>query len=400
MPTDNIKLLKSIQKDDFPTESDRFEAKEAARALLSRLETPFERAWSLTAEQPMYVAGLLLLKDLGIWTKWADLDREDCPAASRSLTDILAMCTTAVEPNLLLEEVDVDTWKPTAFSLGMGGEIGKMMQMTIDHSWPSGLHLPKFLAKVGYVEPLNLSKFDNYTDVYGLPYWERCEREPEIGGSFWALMGGLTANKMDWTAVYDTNRLVDGADISSAQAPPLFVDVGGLHGLDTNRLLARHPSLPAGILFVQDLPGIVDAQNELDQKAVHEGRPRLDSRISRMKHDFYNPQPLLGARAYFLHAVLHDWPDADCIRIYFVVERIRDAMTKGYSKLLIYEVVLPPKGATSFAGAIDMCLMTMTSGRERTEADWKQMIEAVRLRVVRIDRHDRAVESVIEVELA
>lgn len=120
---------------------------------------------------------------------------------------------------------------------------------------------------------------------------------------------------MNWTAVYDTNRLVNGADTTSAHPPPLFVDVGGLHGLDTSRFLARHPSLPSGILFVQDLPGIVDAQSELDQKAASQGIPRLDSRIERMKHDFYNPQPLVGARTYFLHAVLHDWPDADCVRI-------------------------------------------------------------------------------------
>jgi hypothetical protein len=122
---------------------------------------------------------------------------------------------------------------------------------------------------------------------------------------------GLTAAKMDWTAVYDTNRLVDGADLSS----PLFVDVAGLHGMDTMRLLAKHPSLPSGVLFVQDLPEVVEVQTGLDEQAVAAGKPRLDSRIARMNHDFYQPQPLPGARAYFLHTVLHDWPDSNCVRI-------------------------------------------------------------------------------------
>lgn len=120
---------------------------------------------------------------------------------------------------------------------------------------------------------------------------------------------------MDWTAVYDTNRLVNGADLSSPEAPPFFVDVAGLHGMDVMRFLAQQPSIPSGVLFVQDLPEVVSVQAELDKKAAAKGRPRLDSRITRMNHDFYKPQPLVGARAYFLHTVLHDWPDANCIRI-------------------------------------------------------------------------------------
>lgn len=75
-------------------------------------------------------------------------------------------------------------------------------------------------------------------------------------------------------------------------------------------------------------------------------------------------------------------------------------MKKGYSKLLLYEVVMPSKGATTMACTMDMSLMSMNSGMERTEAHWKQMLESVGLKIVRIARHKRAVESVIEAELA
>lgn len=75
-------------------------------------------------------------------------------------------------------------------------------------------------------------------------------------------------------------------------------------------------------------------------------------------------------------------------------------MRKGYSKVLLYEVVMPAKGATAMAATMDMSLMSMNSGMERTEAHWKQLVEAAGLKIVRIDRHDRAVESVIEAELA
>lgn len=408
MSAGTIKLLNSIQPGHFADDFERFEAKEAARGLLARLETPFERAWYLAAQQPVFVAGLITAKDLGIWTRWAELEKANGPGTQATLTDIVSWCNTKVEPNMLrrilrhlaatfvLEEVDVDTWRPTPFSLGLGGEFGKMVQVAVDHTYRGGLNLPKFLAKHGYEEPVDLTKFDNYTEVYGKPYWDRCENEPAVAESFRAIMTGLTADKLDWTAVYDTHRLLDGADLSSG-APPLFVDVAGLHGMDTTRLLDRHPSLPSGLLVVQDLPDVVDVQTGLDKQAAAQGQARLDSRIQRMPHDFYEPQPLLGARAYFLHTVLHDWPDANCVRI---LESIKGAMKPNYSKLLLYEVVMPPKGATTMAATMDMSLMSMNSGMERTEAHWRQMLEGVGLKVVGIFRHKRAVESVIEAELA
>ncbi|KAK8023459.1 hypothetical protein PG991_006698 [Apiospora marii] len=422
MAAQTIQQLSSLHPGDFATEAERFEAKEAARGLLARLETPFERAWYLAAEQPVFVAGLMTLKNLGIWTRWAQVEKERGPGSNATLAEILSWCNAKVEPNLLrrflrhlaatfvVKECDVDTWRPTPFSLSLGDEVGKMVQVAVDHTYLGGLNLPKFLAKHGYVEPIDLTKFDNYTEVYGDIYWDRCEKEPAVADSFRAIMTGLTATKLDWTEVYDTNRLVSGAVLSpsssssssSSSSPPppaLFVDVAGLHGMDTQRLLSRHPSLPAGLLFVQDLPEVVDVQAALDREPQQRqagAAPRLDPRITRMKHDFYQPQPLRGARAYFLHTVLHDWPDANCIRI---LESVKGAMKPGYSKLLLYEVVMPPKGATTMAATMDMSLMSMNSGMERTEAHWAQMLGGVGLKIVRIDRNKRAVESVIEAEL-
>jgi hypothetical protein len=82
------------------------------------------------------------------------------------------------------------------------------------------------------------------------------------------------------------------------------------------------------------------------------------------------------------------------------VESIKGAMKKGYSKILLYEVVMPPKEATSMACTMDMSLLSMNSGMERTEEHWRNMINGVGLKVVRIDRHKGSVESVIEAELA
>lgn len=166
----------------------------------------------------------------------------------------------------------------------------------------------------------------------------------------------------------------------------LFADVGGAHGLDTARLLAKHPEPPEDVLVLQDLSDVITTH----------GKENLDERIKKMPYDFFTPQPLIGSRAYFFHAVPHNWPDADYIRIF---NNINPAMKKGYTKLLIYEVVLPAQGATSLMTTLDLQLMNCTSGLERTEQNWKDLLAQVGFKIVSISRHARAVESVIEAEL-
>jgi hypothetical protein len=288
----------------------------------------------------------------------------------------------------MLEETGPDTWKPTSFSLGLGDEAGHISAGVVcgdDHTIPCALNMPKFLAKYNYKDPVDMAKLDNYTDLTGgTSFFAACAADPEgKGGSFIGLMTALRNHKMDWTEVYDTNKIVQGADVSGDT--PLFVDIGGAHGLDTQRLLVRHPELPKDVLVLQDTPEVVGMEIE-----------GLDPRIKRMGYDFFTPQPMVGSRAYFFHAVPHDWPDADCVRMF---EQVKNVFKKGYSKLLIYEVVLPKVGATNMQTALDLELMNCTSGLERTEDDWTRLLKQVGFKIVGISRHPRAVESVIEAEL-
>jgi len=83
-----IRTLDSIDQSSFESDADRYAAKEAARRLLARLETPFERGWALAFETPVLVAGLQVGSDLGVWTKWADAE-EQSGAKPVSLQTIL-----------------------------------------------------------------------------------------------------------------------------------------------------------------------------------------------------------------------------------------------------------------------------------------------------------------------
>ena len=128
--------------------------------------------------------------------------------------------------------------------------------LSTDHTVPTGVNLPYFLKKYNYVEPVDLAKLDNYRDMTGgKDFFATCAADPVgKGSSFMGLMTALRNHKMSWTDVYDTNRIVDDADVQTGK--PLFVDIGGAHGLDTSRLLDKHPDLPANVLVLQDTPEV------------------------------------------------------------------------------------------------------------------------------------------------
>lgn len=214
-------------------------------------------------------------------------------------------------------------------------------------------------------------------------------------------MEGWTAWKTPWTTVYNTEKLLEGANINVSS--PLVVDVGGNTGIDLSYVLAKHPDLPAGSLVLQDLPEVI-------------ANVKVDKRIKAMTDDFFLPQPVqgkgalktlygivytdtqpVGSRAYFMHAVLHDWPDDKAKQL---LSNTRDAMVKGYSKLFIYEVVLPPTGASVSQATMDVEMMSLLSASERTQSAWERLLGDAGLKIIRIWPDPQECEMLIEAEVA
>lgn len=105
----------------------------------------------------------------------------------------------------------------------------------------------------------------------------------------------------------------------------------------------------------------------------------------------------IGARSYYLHCVLHDWPEE---RARLLLENIANAMKKGYSKLLINDIVMPRTGASLTQTVMDMQVMALGSAYERTEPMWASLLQAAGLKIVKIWPDGRGYESVVEAELA
>lgn len=115
------------------------------------------------------------------------------------------------------------------------------------------------------------------------------------------------------------------------------------------------------------------------------------------EYDFFEPQPTTGARAYYLGMILHDWPDKAAAQI---LAHVKTAMRKGYSKLLISDIVVSDTGATSSETSFDIQMMALLSGVERTESEWTHLLSESGFGILKIWKHPRRLDAIIEAEVA
>lgn len=166
----------------------------------------------------------------------------------------------------------------------------------------------------------------------------------------------------------------------------MVVDIGGNKGYDIVKFLTKHQDdCPPGSLVVQDLPDTLSGV-DLGTEAV-ELQP----------YDFFTPQPVKGARVYFMHIILHDWPDDKAVQI---LKNIAGAMEKGYSRLILQESLMADDKPLARVTALDIVMMSFFSSAERSESEWNALLASAGLKIVKIWRPSDKVESVIEAELA
>lgn len=76
--------------------------------------------------------------------------------------------------------------------------------------------------------------------------------------------------------------------------------------------------------------------------------------------------------------IMHDWNDEKCT---VILQRLANAMTKGYSKLLIEEFILPDKDCPPLAAVWDVQMMAILSSMERTRDHWRELLAKAGLEV-------------------
>jgi SAM-dependent methyltransferase len=150
----------------------------------------------------------------------------------------------------------------------------------------------------------------------------------------------------------------------------VVVDVGGGTGGLLAAVLRAHPHL-RGIVF--DLPHVVPAAQRVLEDAGVAGRGRATG------GDFFT-DPVPAADVHVLAQILHDWPDREALAI---LRACRASLAPG-GRLLVLEQVVPDEPGPSFAATLDLLMLVLLGGRERSAAEWEALLRGGGFGLVRI----------------
>ena len=230
---------------------------------------------------------------------------------------------------------------------------------------PCHLSLPSFLKETNYQNPSDgaNSAFQrgHRTD---LPAFLWLPNNPSNFGSFIQWMTGQRAGQKAWLDVFPFEEELF-SNISNP-ATPVFVDVGGGVGHQCAALIAKFPQLK-GRVILQDVPPVLQAA------IPTEG-------VEPVPYDFWTPQQVKGARAYYFRNIMHDYPNDKCRTI---LENTISAMDKN-SVILIDEMILPNQGINWQQGQLDIAMMSALAAMERSIGQWESLLDSAGLKIVKI----------------
>ena len=195
-----------------------------------------------------------------------------------------------------------------------------------------------------------------FNHAFGTSLFEYLHQNTEAAGAFNRGMTNL--------ASLLAHAVVLAYDFSGIAS---IVDVGGGEGELLMKILELYPET-SGIVF--DLGNTFGSAKRSVSSA---------ERCSYVAGNFFNSVPE-KADAYLLCGVIHDWSD-DLAAV--ILKNCRKAMAKN-GRVLILEMIVPKARSGSFSKTLDLNMMVMTSGRERTKSEFHALLDAADLRVTRI----------------
>jgi len=209
-----------------------------------------------------------------------------------------------------------------------------------------------------------------FEQAFGMPFFDWLENHPEQASMFSETMVGYHGP--------EHAAVVAAYDFSAFET---IVDVGGATGNFLAAILGSYPQ-PRGVLF--DVPHVVR-----DAPALIVSRG-LGHRIRIEPGSFFERVPE-GGDAYLLSQIIHDWDEKQCLTI---LGNCRRAMKPG-SRLLIVERVIPAGDARHPAKRLDISMLVLTGGQERTEPEYRELLEKAGFRLVHVHPTESTV-SVVE----
>ncbi len=198
--------------------------------------------------------------------------------------------------------------------------------------------------------------FDHF---YGMDVWQYFHKNPEDAAVFNDSMSGMTAAANDVIM-----SLYDFSSFSKV------VDVGGGHGSLIISILKTNPQLK-GVLF--DAPEVVVGARSRIEAAG------LTDRCEAVSGDFFEKVPA-GGDAYVMKWIIHDWDDNRAVTI---LKNCRSHMAPN-CRLILVDCVVPEGDEPHFSKFIDLNMLVMTGGKERTATEFEKLFEAAGFKLLRV----------------
>ncbi|KAI1208247.1 S-adenosyl-L-methionine-dependent methyltransferase [Annulohypoxylon truncatum] len=252
------------------------------------------------------------------------------------------------------------------------------------------VHLEKFVPIYNAIpEFLREAEYSNSADINNCPLNLVHSKD----GTFWSWLGKDLPQRerfTTWTqcfryglpTIFDAFDIKDEIGQNSTDSTILFVDVAGASGHQCVAFKQRYPELP-GRIILQDRPEVI-------QQVKSSPLPGFE-RIEAQPHDIFKPQPIIGARAYYLRAILHNWPDDKCIEI---LQNIKAGMTEE-SKILIDDMVLPERGAHWRATQFDFIMYSYFGAMERSRAQWEVLLDKAGLQILKASEYTKQLNEAL-----
>lgn len=251
-----------------------------------------------------------------------------------------------------------------------------------------------FLKKTKYQNPNDLLDSPwQYAVETKLSFFDWIGNNPDALDMFTNHMAGYTSQRGTWEDVYPIKeRLLDGRDDVENIQDLVLVDLGGGAGHDLKRFAANFmPNFQKPCLVVQDLPEVIG-------QAKSDGS--LPPTIKPVPVDLTKEPPVPGSRAYYMHSVLHDWPDSEVHKILRKMHPTLSELTSDgrMPKLLLNENILLRRGVQPQPAALDLIMMAAFASHERSHEQWRKLLWEAGYGITAIFSKIGVDEAVIEAE--
>lgn len=209
-----------------------------------------------------------------------------------------------------------------------------------------------------------------FEKIYGEPVFDWLSKYPDQAAVFDQAMVDVHGG--------ETPAMIEAYDFSGIR---VLADVGGGNGSLLRGVLPHYPSLQ-GMLC--DLPSVVERAAPRIEAAG------LADRLRTAPTNFFEKVPT-GGDAYLLRHIIHDWDDAESLKI---LRNVRRAVPSD-GRLLLVESVIQPGNDPHPAKLLDLNMLVIPGGKERTEAEYRKLYGEAGFELVSITP-TKGIVSVIE----